>query len=431
MNCNDSKDNSIISNKGFSIVELVVCLAILAFATIAIAKAFTMGAWNNSKSQKLQEATSIAESTMEEIKRLSINALETKYGSSVDPSLYGEDIDTLVAGVSSLNEGMTQVVSKNSVDTDKYPFYVLLKKAVKIADNGISVNVTGEREYNVVASISADPYKSVSANDGSNANGYRLPDIDEIDQSEQMVLGSELNQYDMSALNNIKNQYADSTVVNPESVTKAIKITLEDGTLLDRLSANSTTGLISAECEVVYSDSNKEVRYNIFSGTYSDSKGGNVYIFYSRPTRSVDMYKGKDIINVVDNTTVKKNANHEIVNHNIFFILQNADTNPVKLNNEFEINITNKGSGEKSVPTDCQSTFTVESVGGADIRKNKLYTNLADNGGNVVLSGNAVGELFERKANKNNIYQIEVVVLDADDNSVCAKIVSTKSGDWE
>ena len=64
--------DTIRNNKGFSLVELIICVAILAVATVPLYQSMTLSARTNAKAQSKQNATSLAESVMEEIKASSM-----------------------------------------------------------------------------------------------------------------------------------------------------------------------------------------------------------------------------------------------------------------------------------------------------------------------------------------------------------------------
>ena len=72
-------------NRGFSIVELVVCIAILAIASIPLYKSMTLAVKTDAKAQSMQNATSLAESVMEEIKMTSIDDLKLRYTNVTSP----------------------------------------------------------------------------------------------------------------------------------------------------------------------------------------------------------------------------------------------------------------------------------------------------------------------------------------------------------
>ena len=84
----NSKRNAKIHNAGFSLVELIIVVSILAIAAVPLMKSMGMAARTNAKAQSIQNATSLAESVMEEMKSTPIEDLKTRYAGkySMDPS---------------------------------------------------------------------------------------------------------------------------------------------------------------------------------------------------------------------------------------------------------------------------------------------------------------------------------------------------------
>ena len=64
-----------LNNNGFSLVELLVAVAILSVIVVPIMKSFTTSAITSAKAQSMQNATSLAEKQMEIVKTKTIKQL--------------------------------------------------------------------------------------------------------------------------------------------------------------------------------------------------------------------------------------------------------------------------------------------------------------------------------------------------------------------
>lgn len=422
-----------LNNSGFSLVELLITVTILGIASVALMKAFSSAAFTNKNSQKMQNAMSLAESTMEEIKRLNLEQLEAEYGEGsgsfsetldlADSSVLGDLKDACDSGT----EGLIEVVSRDTTEVDKFPYYILYRD---------EATATQGKKYRVVATIEAKPYGDETSDWADNINAKKLPNIKEINEAEHAVLSSEINQYDASALNDIKSQFGTGKVPADISsnISKTINILIKDGTALDYASESSpgvtpslteNTINISCQIEYKYSTSANLVTYNVFNGTYSSASGGNVYLFYNFSGF------GKDYINIYDESSVVSG-----VSHDVYIIAQ--DTSTVKMgtisspssDDNFYLKLKN-GSVIQNVTMPTGATpYTITSGAGSNARTNTLYTNLYETGWNTSVTPDTTpkGHVYTKDVSKNNIYEIEVSILDIDTNEICASMKSTKSG---
>lgn len=64
-----------MDHKGFSLIEVIVAVAILAAVSAPILQSFTTAAITNSRAQATQDATSLSEDIMEKVKSTSIETL--------------------------------------------------------------------------------------------------------------------------------------------------------------------------------------------------------------------------------------------------------------------------------------------------------------------------------------------------------------------
>ncbi|MCR5591429.1 MAG: type II secretion system GspH family protein [Lachnospiraceae bacterium] len=344
--CNIAEDN-----RGFSLVELIVCVAILAIAIIPLYQSMTLSARTNAKAQSMQNVTSLGELVMEEIKTSSIFDLQVKYnGTAVIPgtsevkpivtsltdkdagffettpppsteaewiALYTAQIGKAkaAADLESTTSGITgtELLTGKVDDSDdpKKPFYVLYKKD--------AVSTQGEK-FAVLATLRTSSYMNAKNDTASDANSLKLPEIDEIDALSQAVITSkEFSRYDEAARDYFR-QNGDHYDASKNIKCKKISIEKTD---------NVSHDLISVKCRVIYYDYNPDPHLSetgstysrdLFAGTFSAPDDGsttiasNIYLFYKKPA---EVLPGGELISITDSTS---NATHKV-----YFVMQ-SDT---------------------------------------------------------------------------------------------------------
>ena len=425
-----------MDNRGFSLVELIICVAILAIAVAPLMKAFTLAANNNSKAQRLQNATSLAESIMEDVKSKSIDELITEYngldaGASGDPKpplvhntasteqdFFGEfppavptpaPVDPKTRAVLAKNEtaGFVNDEKKGSVLTggtaDK-PFYVLYIPGV---------TATQGQVYNATVSIKTSTYMGstdlATAADVAAANSIKLPKIEEIDTLSQTVLTSrDFSKYDSAALNYFSQRRKDYS--NPEGGTPSNAATITKKVININKSSSVVAGVntVSVTCSVTYEDdtpTNPDVyTRDLFTGTYaqngSDDLSSNIYLFYKR-TEPIE------VINVTDTSTVGT--------HRVYLAMQNDNLgNRITDITGTELHLVH---GTESID------FTKDDYGDLDggivsDGSLELVTNLGED-------KDTEGHIY-REESSIRIYDITVELTRDEDNEVYATLTSTK-----
>lgn len=370
---------NIDNNKGFTLVELIICVAILLIATIPIAQSIGTAQRKNSKAQSIQNATSLAESVMEEIKGSTVEELQTRYnGGSVlnDPGAGGYD-----STAAKLYSGVETVSGKEA------PYYILSMPQKASAE--------GEK-FDVLATIKTSTYRS--SEDGSDdtagdANSIKLPKVEEINTVYMTAITArEINKYDEAALD-----YFTEYSVNRAScsvVSKEIVITKKN-----------EAGAVNVTCDVEYtSDTGILYSREIFSGTYTPDASGvvpnNIYIFYRKYLSS--------------NESVVVNDTATNCGHKVYFVMQDGVTDISGTS------VTLSGTSI-SVSTNSDLGYTDPVTGDTIPGRLKdgdyeLITNLDSVG--------VEGKIYEEKA-RDRVYSIEVVLTK--NSEVMATLTSTKS----
>lgn len=410
-----SSDNkSIINdNSGLSIVEVLVAVAILAIVFVPLLKTFTQASTINSKAQKLQNVTSLAEGVMEDVKGKSIQELHDLAVERADVSFLPLDEDgTLTKG-----------------NLKNVPPYTVTYENVT-ATQGIT--------YDAVVTISTDNYKSTDRSDArkanklshnddigdvSDANIRELPQINKVDSNKNAVLSWELNKYDNKALENLaaENSVSGSDIATlkdsyKDTAEKYINIEIKEDT---------DTSSTKVSCEVEYKTgtaSGKSLKYLVYTGYFvepliSEPAGPDIYLFYTL-TEKVKDGAGyisepikKENIKIEDKTTGKR--------HNVYFIVQDG-INKLSTYNGSEVTINVSGSGySETISYDKNSIIpsAITLLAGASTPDDKsddvyFFTNLEDK------------KLFTSKS-KDRIYYVTVEIKEHGKPEVLGTYTST------
>ena len=416
-----SSDNkSIINdNSGLSIVEVLVAVAILAIVFVPLLKTFTQASTINSKAQKLQNVTSLAEGVMEDVKGKSIQELHDLAAERADVSFLPLDKDgTLTKG-----------------NLNNVPPYTVTYENVT-ATQGIT--------YDAVVTISTDNYKSTDRSDArkanklshnddigdvSDANIRELPQINKVDSNKNAVLSWELNKYDNKALENlaVENFAPKNSVTDPDIATlkDSYKDTAEKYINIE-IKEDTDTSSTKVSCEVEYKTgknaSDKSLKYLVYTGYFveplaSEPAGPDIYLFYTLTEKVKDGENyisepiKKENIKIEDKTTGKR--------HNVYFIVQDG-INKLSTYNGSEVTINVSGSGySETISYDKNSIIpsAITLLAGASTPDDKsddvyFFTNLEDK------------KLFTSKS-KDRIYYVTVEIKEHGKPEVLGTYTST------
>ena len=410
-----SSDNkSIINdNSGLSIVEVLVAVAILAIVFVPLLKTFTQASTINSKAQKLQNVTSLAEGVMEDVKGKSIQELHDLAVERADVSFLPLDKD-----------GTLKKGNLNNV-----PPYTVTYENVT-ATQGIT--------YDAVVTIATENYKNKTKGaddigDVSDANIRELPQINKVDSNRNAVLSWELNKYDNKALENlaVENFAPKNSVTDPDiaKLKESYKKTAEKYINIE-IKEDTDTSSTKVSCEVEYKTgtaSGKSLKYLVYTGYFvepliSEPAGPNIYLFYTL-TEKVKDGAGyisepikKENIKIEDKTTGKR--------HNVYFIVQDG-INKLSTYNGSEVTINVSGSGYSETISYDKNSIIPSAItllaGGSttDDESDDVYffSNLKDKNGNS-------GELFNSKS-KDRIYYVTVEIKEHGKPEVLGTYTST------
>ncbi|MBR1910552.1 MAG: type II secretion system protein [Lachnospiraceae bacterium] len=374
----NSKRNAKIHNAGFSLVELIIVVSILAIAAVPLMKSMGMAARTNAKAQSIQNATSLAESVMEEMKSTPIEDLKTRYAGkySMDPS---GDVMTITMSDETATQG------------EKFDVTVTIDKGIYASGD-----------------------ESTKAETVLAANKKKLPSIEEIDTNSQAVLSSykELNKYDKAAESFFNEKKAD---YDPADISTYAAITSKTVDIVKETALGSHHG-VKVTATVTYEDNvtptpNKYVR-ELYTGTFlAVQKDGsteyndfdsNIYIFYTQGILP-------ETINISDNSSVPiPPGTEDTDSHRVYFIRQISGSPAIP--DEITFSGVGIGSFKASDIDDLEDGCT-------KYGKIEFITNFGDN-------IDADGHIYKEEA-RNRVYDITVVLTKDGDTTEYAKLNST------
>lgn len=273
-----------LNNNGFSLVELLVAVAILSVVVVPIMKSFTTSAITSAKAQSMQNATSLAEKQMEIVKTKTIKQLI-------------ED------------DGFIKDESNNSYK-GKYK----------------GVTATNGEKFDVYVDITSDKYSKESAADVSDINSIELPKLYDIQNSKpHAVISWEINEYDMSAVQTLAYK---TTKTAAEICNKGKKIT--NINMSDEGSVTCTVEYCGADSSEGSKDNLKyQVYTNVLGKAYEitdlnkDDGGPHLYILYTMSEHingTENQYFKNEEIHITDNT--KRPDSSKKYRQNIYIVMQ-------------------------------------------------------------------------------------------------------------
>lgn len=310
-------------NMGFSLVEVLVTLALISVLSIPLIQTFLNSARVNGKAKSMQNATDIAQSISEYFGAMPLNALETaykgKYTKLPDKSIIFTNIGD---GINKDSDGVDYY--KGS-DTEK--FYV---------------------------SVIVDP-TGYSKADKTGMNDYIRPGINNLNENSSITCRSKLEQYDTNIVNTFKEKG-----VNVDDKSKIVKKSVF--TIYEN---ESTVYADKVEykyyLDITYTYNKKNIEYkNIELGIGTVDRAGiaapNLYIIY---TPVLGMYGNENVAK--DEITVKYRPDSEKADWekpvNVYLVEQTAnfeskeDTKDTKVSlNKYKIKIecyNNSGECDK------------------------------------------------------------------------------------
>ena len=368
-----------MKKEGFSLIEVIIAVALLAIMALPILAYFTNAAVTTSRGKNTQKATMAAESVLEEL-----NAFDTL--EQMEKYLKDKSAGTSDWTISQA-ESVTGEPGKDSVTT-------VTKKNITVDGSSYNAKVTLEYDY---------PLSSVNPA-YTNPNEKEMPDLKEVYSSENAVI-KESDQQDR-AVSHYLMKY-------PEETSTGIIDKLQRELRLDLMEKDgiyTVTGSYHYTYNGISSDSYDAV---LLKTKVKDP--ANVYFFYRRP-----YYEAGGTI------TVKNNQERVIVT------ADTEDSDKTKLKEHMGkmhiYFICQKEGGDTDIATSCKLEFHGESGGPVNGAAAEAYyhTNVEA----VSPPGKHKQELVTSSA-KGRIARVVVDVYSPDDSSMSDSLAHLESSKGE
>ncbi len=446
-----NRNEGLGKNQGFSLVEVLVCIAILAIFCIPLFSGFRSTALMNNKAHHIQGATAYAQKTMEAIKSMQIDvdnlgALETQLAELLEDS-EGKDVTVW----DDLDTDLRNEFDSNHASYAGDEKYDSLFKIVYYQQEEINI---GGRKYDMNVSLNPIPYSNVKADtaeeltQADDANVYALTRIDDVDGMKYPVIAGEIERYEAgSAILNTMMEKAEAIdkqgvfeeglLTIYQNLTKEIIVTINPsgtGVGMDGRNYDMIQVVCEVDYQVDYKGCKLDQSYNVYTGNFvlacgevcatstpqnhkkfsEWEQGGEVYIFAKAyKDQSVD-YLGAHIksngISIRNNYAGRHPLDIYLVRgqyadggDNFHFV--NVNGTPYYSGISLADNLT----GEVSYGTTTN-----------------FHTNIKGMLTGISLSSTDKAQTIGKEEPRLRNYEVTVTLTEKDSNKVAAHIVSTK-----
>lgn len=282
-----------LNDKGFSLIELIVSIAVLALVIVPILNNFIASANVNAEAKHAQVQNSLAQQLMEEMKASTLEEIAKEFNYPEDGSLAYELKPDGAGGYLPVQEGERSCIRTEISDpagnyydyrfirrTDR-PYYFTKKN---LTDNGVC--------YDALITIDGSAYRGTDpAGNPTGYNTVRMPLLNEVDRNGNVV-ASESYEAELAAASLFQNHFAyclaeeELHAAEPGyTITyhslEEIKSRMEKKFRIEfTQSGNERTATVSVDYLCPYYESCGSVSYQITSGSLALT-GGQLYVFYA------------------------------------------------------------------------------------------------------------------------------------------------------
>lgn len=402
-----------MTDKGFSLIEVLVCIALLAIVCIPLFSGFRLSARLNNKAHHTQKVTAYAQEELETIKMLSVEdymkQVEADGGNKITSGTEWDEMNDRASGIAAkFNPGVTLTEEEKK---ELFQPFILEKKNVPVGGKNYTLHVKFmPAEYS--------QYDDKISAAGVNVAGYF--NVAEADAARFPVISNEINLYD--------------TVCAEVLLDKLKGIGITDKTDADILAnlqkkvevtAAENGDTLEVRCEVTYSypaeSPSVEASYLVYKGSYEidpvadadglkrgEESGGSIFLLAS----AFQTWSGTPSIhNILEITSTGDS--------DIYFVLNRTeDENKLYNFEEITVNGTPYLSGydmKAAVPGEMQIPGTTGT----------FKTNIKANGMEVIDTEKS--ESIGAESYKTITYAVEIEMYDeTDGDKKVADIEATK-----
>ena len=284
-------------NRGSSLVELIVSIAILTMVLLPILNSFVVAARANAESKRVQAQNVIIQDIMEEMKAKKLEDIITEYNFPEDecyeasPAAFGSGFDLFYTNTYS---------SKSN--------YYLLKRGI-------------ENKYDALISFDATPYNYTPIDRDTDYNNYQMPLVRGVNSSDHMVA---YQSYETeSAISHLYANHVSYCIA--EEIDPLSFVEIENNTYrMISIDMSIISDSISVVVDFIYSTSIVgcgSVSYELGSKILSSSDEG-IYVFY-RPFPS-------------DSITISNSTGHDL---DVFAYEQSGLPHVIPVNKPPDVNL--------------------------------------------------------------------------------------------
>ncbi len=191
-------------NKGFSLVEVLVAMTVLAVISIPLIRSFVISANVNRNAKRLQNATDIAQDVSEYFTEISLHDLHEKYKNNTDlRENYLFDSDNGIVVFQNIG---------NTKDKNGIPYYE--------GEDG--------EDFYVTVVMDANEYSDLSAGGIKDINEYISPKLGDLFSVDTVTAFSQFTKYDGRIKTALKRAYADiPSDIEYSDIQKTVEINIE------------------------------------------------------------------------------------------------------------------------------------------------------------------------------------------------------------
>ncbi len=179
--------NKYLNHRGFSLIELLICIAILGIIAAPLLNHFVTAARVNVKAEQIQKETTLAQTLVEDIKGKSLEAIAIEYAysaSSDKKELIKDSVSGNYVEATDYNRSCKRTAVVNGAGENEYQ-YELIEKS---SEPYYFVIKGMANDYDALITIDASQYSSTDQNGiRSGINAKEMPLIKEVNQEKNAL----------------------------------------------------------------------------------------------------------------------------------------------------------------------------------------------------------------------------------------------------